>query len=358
MVSLPEFIVKAVEARNTSLGNNRIFGDNAVSYAASLLGERYKQVMKSVKVHFGYIPTEDEAASALSKLIAKTMELERQMRPQLEKMCEAIVTQKLAVPQETILLDCKLTDEIEPYNELRINPDLLGEWEGEGSPAMEIMKRRAIDSMVQGISYLMMTATYDSDKLNEWNPELPKLYAKIIALNDFLLFTKEEDITDKNPMLGAYVETDMGNSGEKTVINAQGLIYPFLLQETYRGFFELFASHGLPDTISDAMFIIRRADFTKAEAWDLRMGVPVWQSLDKLIPDSTEPSVYPYIFSSIASLDTDEFNMKMLNALDGGKETKEWLCEIINEAVHDREYQLFKNDIERFNMEKCLVNEG
>jgi hypothetical protein len=129
------------------------------------------------------------------------------------------------------------------------------------------------------------------------------------------------------------------------------------LQETYRGFFELFGSHGLPNSIADAMYVIRRSDFTVAEAWDLRLGVPVWQCVDKMVPDYVEPSIYPYIFTSIAQLDINEFNDVLYECLTGDKDVKEWFADIVKQVKHDEEYNLFKNDIERFNFEKCLITD-
>jgi hypothetical protein len=176
-------------------------------------------------------------------------------------------------------------------------------------------------------------------------------------LNDFLLFSEEEEITERNPMLGAYVETEIGEDGEKTVINSQGLTYPLLLQETYRGFFELFATHGLPNEMEDAVFITKRADFTVAEAWDLRIGVALWQEIDKRLDDNVEPTVYPYLFSTIAELDCSHFNDFINDAMTGNSKVYGFLSSIVHEIEHDREYQLFKKDIERFNMEKCLITD-
>lgn len=359
MLSLPDFLTKAIEEKNTSLGDNGIFGGNAVSLAYSLLKKRNEQVIESVLDRLGYMPTIDEAKSKLSKLISKAIEIEKPLKNQLEKLCEAVVNTTLGVPQETILLNCELVDKIEPYRSLRIMPEY------DSTPpntlnfnySDEILKRRAVNSIVQGISYLLMMATYDSEQLNEWSDDLAKIYGDIIALNDFLLFSEEEQISDKTPMLGAYVETDIGKSGEKTVINSQGLIYPFLLQETYRGFFEAFATHGLPDNIEDAMYIIKRADFTIAEAWDLRIGVAIWQEIDKTLNDDIDPTIYPYLFSSIVEFDCDEFNKLVNDILLGSDKPKDLFKSMIQHINHDKEYQLFKNDIERFNLEKCLVTD-
>ena len=358
----PQFIASAITSRNTSIGDNKAFGDKTVSLPTELLIDRYDQVIASVKEKFGFIPTEEDALNMLNKLISTAVELEKPLRSQLEKLCEATVISTLSVPQETVILDCKLVDNINPDNSLRIMPEIdeSPEYSFKDvnlNPNDEIMKRRFVDAMVQGISYLLMMATYDNEMLNEWNPELSELYCEIIALNDFLLFSKEEKITDDNPMLGAHVETIVGHSDEQTIIDAQGLVYPLLLQETYRGFFEMFAVNGLPDNINDANYVISKADIVVAEAWDLRIGVPIWQKIDSLLPDGMDYDVYPYLFSSIVIKPVEDFNRTIYDFMTHVEGTIEWINDIIKQVTHDKEYQAFKNDIEKYNLEKCLIKD-
>jgi hypothetical protein len=357
---LPEFISSAIETRNTSIGDNKVFGDKYTELITELINDRYSQVMRSVEEKFGYVPTINESAKRLSMAITKAVEIEKPLRNQLETLCEAVVNQTLGVPQETVLLECRLVDEIKPDRELRIVPEFNEHPEYQFSDVSidkngEILKRRFIDSMVQGISYLLMTATYDSDELRKWSDELPGLYDEIITLNDYLLFAKEETITDDNPMLGSYVETDIHDPDDKIVINAQGLVYPLLLQETYRGFFEAFATHALPDKLNEALYVIRRSDFTMAEAWDLRLGVPIWQKIDRCLPDDIEPSTYPYLFTTL--MYRKDFNRTMYDVLTHVEGTIDWINDVLTQVEHDKEYQLFKNDVERFNFEKCLVTD-
>lgn len=360
-MNLPNFITYAINNENTSLGSNKAFFNKCVEIPNILINERYNQVIDGVNKYFGTIPNIDDAFSMLSKLIKHTMELEKPLRNQLEKLCESIVVSTLSVPQETIILDCNLVDKINPGFPLRIMPE-YSDYEYSFDDANinqddEILKRRLVNSLIQGVSYLLMMATYDNYKLKEYNEELSELYGKIIALNDFLLFNKEEVISENNPMIGAYVETLLGNEENKTIIESQGLIYPLLLQETYRGFFEMFAANGLPESASDSMYIIKKADITIAEAWDLRIGVPIWQKIEKHIPNDVESGMYPYIFTSIVSNNTDDFNSLIYELITNSTEMNDWMSYIIQQIKHDKEYNLFKRDLERFNLEKTLITD-
>lgn len=365
-MQLAKFIYSAIKDHNTSLGNNKAFPHREdVSFEYVVLKRRYKQVIEQIQEVFGYLPKIEDAESLLSKLITYAQRLEKPLRPQLEKLCEAVVNNVLGVPQETILLECNLVSKIEPEEALRILPEYdedepTYDFEDVDEIAMAndaILKRRIMNSLVQGVSYYLMMDNFDSSQLSEWSDELADLYLQIIVLNDYLLFSKQEKISDKAPMLGAYVETHLGKGNQKTIITAQGLIYPLLLQETFRGFFELFASHGLPDDTEAAKYIIQHADFVVAEAWDLRMGVPLWSAIEHCMSETPEASVYPYIFASLAQLPIKEFNKTLQNLFSNTKYGKNYINDIINEVNHDKEYNLFKQDIEKFNLEKCVISE-
>ena len=212
-----------------------------------------------------------------------------------------------------------------------------------------------VNALTQGAAYTLMRRYFDNDIVEEWCDELAPLYNKIIALNDYLLFTKKEEISDKNPMLGSYVETHIGTNNEKTVITAEGLLFPLLLQELFRGFFELFGSHGLPQDAPKANYIMHHADFLMAEAWDLRMGVPLWEYIDKSIDTKSNDAIYPYLFTSLVQLDTSVFNKTLQNIFAQTKKGKRYINDIVKEIVHDKEYQEFKKEIGNINIEKTVL---
>ena len=85
------------------------------------------------------------------------------------------------------------------------------------------------------------------NQINQINPSLCDLYNKILSLNNYLMFTKENlDMTDENKMQLGTAEVSLGMRDEKPKIESQGVIFPVLLSESIRGFLELFISHGLP----------------------------------------------------------------------------------------------------------------
>ena len=365
-MKLTDFIYRTVASHNTSLGDNLAFPpreDMAFDYL--VVKERFDEVIRNVESEFGYIPTPDEAATLLSELITLAQRKEEPLRDQLETLAYNIVNEVLCVPKETVILRTSLVNRVEPLNNIRLMPE--DDDEGNEGYTFDdvdeiiftnklVMKRRLINSLTQGVSYRLMLKYLDDDQIYEWDDELVGIYFKIVYLNDYLLFTKKEKISDKNPMLGSYVDTDLGEGEFKTEIDAQALVYPLLLQETFRGFFEVCGSYCLPDDKKKTNMILHKADFLVAEAWDLRLGVGLWDKIEACY-DINVTSHIPYVFTSLAGLQGDEFNDMMQNVFCHTKKAQEYIKGIIDDVEYDQAYQTFKQDIQTSDLKKCLIND-
>jgi len=360
---LPQFLFKLVKTHSTSLGDSEAFPSGGkYPFDYTVLKERYLEVLKKIKALGLESLDEDYLMSELSSLITRCRELERPVRDSLEKICENAVNRLFAIPEEMIIMKLSLVDKIEYKNYVRVNP----EYETVGYTFKDVAdidhsnkavdKRRFIDSLIQGASYL-----YANDiglyvnEIDTINGELLRLYRKIRIINDYLLFTKKEKITDDNPMQGSYVETHLGVNGKKTKIKAQGLIFPLLLQETIRGMFELFSSHGLPDDISKASYIIKMADFVLAEPWDMRLGVGLWKRLFGSIEDT---NLIPYVFTSLVKLPADKFNSCVKEILSKTEKGSRIMQQLVTAAEYDNGYQQFTNRINARNINKSVINDS
>lgn len=363
MEKLPTFLYKQVKEHNTSLGNNKAFPSTEdYPFDYTLLKQRYSQVISDVKTMYDKVPSIDEAKNELSKVVKEILEHEKPLQAQLEKLCINLVNKSLGVPRETVNLTCSFVTKV--IAKFRVLPE--GDEEDgytfddvEQAEFMngEIMKRRMVNALIQGAAYDLMLQNITSDeyydKISEWDEELPILYFKQIALSNFLLFAEQARISDKKPMQGAFVNTHLGNGDDRTTIDVIALDFPLMLQEAFRGFFELFGSHGLPDETEKAMHIMKKADFLIAEPWDTRLGVTLWKLLTRNVEADT--TLYPYLFSSIVQLDVDEFNSTLKNIFIGTKKGKKYICNVISQVKHDREYQEFKNAIQQMDLDKSLI---
>lgn len=361
---LPQFLFKMVKTHTTSLGDNEVFpsGDD-YPFDYLILKERYNEVCDAIE-DLGIVELdEDSLMSELSSLLKECKELEEPVRDTLEKICENAVNRLFAIPSEILNIKCKLVDRIKFKNAIRLRPEADGDIKYTFNDVHDIDfskkaigKRRVINSLIQGGSYLYANVIgLYIDEINRLNPKLLQLYRAITVINDYLLFTKEEKMTDDEPMQGSYVETHLGSDDEKTTINVQGIIFPLLLQETIKGLFELFSAHGLPTDREKAKYIVKKADFVLAEPWDLRLGVGLWKRVFGKVQDT---NMIPYMFTNLVSLSEEEFTITMKEILSNTQKGNELIDDLMQSAEYDSGYQQFQNRINAKNLDRSLIKDS
>ena len=361
---LPQFLFKLVKTHTTSLGDNEAFpNSDEYPFDYALLKERYNEVCDAIDDIGLESLDEDYLMSELSSLVTKCKELETPVRDALEKVCENALNKLFAIPEESINMTFKLVDRIKFKSPIRMRPESSDSLKYNFKDIADIDlsnkaigKRRFIDALIQGASYIYANVEgLYIDDIDRINPELPRLYRKIRIINDFLLFTKKEEMSDDKPMQGSYVETHLGIDDAKTTIKAQGIIFPLLFHEAIKGLFELFSAHGLPQDREKAQYIIRKADFVLAEPWDLRLGVGLWRMIFGGVEDT---NMIPYMFTSFVKIPTDEFNLSVKEILSNTDKGNEIINALMTDAEYDNGYQQFTNRINARNVDKSLIQDS
>lgn len=361
---LPQFLFKLVKTHTTSLGDNEAFPtSDECPFDYALLKERYNEVCDAIDDIGLESLDEDYLMSELSSLVTKCKELETPVRDALEKVCENALNKLFAIPEESINMTFKLVDRIKFKSPIRMRPESSDSIKYNFKDIADIDlsnkaigKRRFIDALIQGASYIYANVEgLYIDDIDRINPELPRLYRKIRIINDFLLFTKKEEMSDDKPMQGSYVETHLGIDDAKTTIKAQGIIFPLLFHEAIKGLFELFSAHGLPQDREKAQYIIRKADFVLAEPWDLRLGVGLWRMIFGGVEDT---NMIPYMFTSFVKIPTDEFNLSVKEILSNTEKGNEIINALMTDAEYDNGYQQFTNRINARNVDKSLIQDS
>jgi len=361
---LPQFLFKLVKTHTTSLGDNDVFpnGDD-YPFDYIILKERFNEVCDAIEDLGIKDLSEDSLISEMSSLLKECKELETPVRDTLERVCENAVNKLFAIPEGMVNFKFKLVDKIKFKNAIRLRPESDGDIKYTFTDVYDIdfskkaiAKRRVINSLIQGGSYLYanIIGLY-VDEINRINPRLLQLYRAITAINDYLLFTKKEEMTDDKPMQGSYVETHIGMDDEKATISVQGMTFPLLLQEAIKGLFELFSAHGLPTDKEKAKYVIRKADFVLAEPWDLRLGVGLWKRVFGKVQDT---NMIPYMFTSLVRMSEDEFTLTMKEILSNTQKGNELVNDLMQQAEYDNGYQQFTNRINAKNLDKSLIQDS
>ena len=362
---LPEDIVQDIVQNRTSLGNNPAIPDIFdTPYLLKACQHRFNAIKDRLK-EFGTIDADGNTVEeVLSSLLLKCRKIEEPIRNELERICFNYVIDILGVPEDSVKLTMELTDDIDISGDAIILDPIDGDDEFDDieqarSIRSEVMKRRMLDAICFGIG-IEEAENIDNEvleQINELNPELPEIYSQIMALNDYVLFTKSDlEMTDENSMQLGTVEVGLANEDEKATIHSQGVAFPILLCETIRGFFELFISHGLPSDLELAKTVLGKSDFLKAEPWDMRLGPHMWSMMGRALNDTLFDEL-PYLFKKVSSLDTDKFNFLMKELLAGTKKGKKIMAHLCRKAKDDKEYERFVDKMDKMNANKGIITD-
>lgn len=354
------------------LRNKTALGDNPAIpniYSSPYLLKLVKSEFENAKDKLLKIKTiEDvdagETDEALSKLMKKCQDLERPLRDSLERVCLNYVIDLFKIPNESIELNIGLCDKVDFSNTtiaVDQNEDSDDITFDDINDAMsikdEVLKRRFIETLCMGCGLTVSKhiESYRSE-IDKLNPELCRLYDKILSITDYLLFTKDIEIDDENKKAIGTVTVKMGAPDQVVKIEAQGTIFPVLLCETVRGLMELFASHGLPSDKERAKAVISKSEYLKAEPWDMRFGPILWEKFSNSFSDINFEDV-PYLFKKVSSLNIDSFNSLMNEILANTRKGKTIMSNLCLSSKKESDYDRFVDKMEKKKLEKSLITD-
>jgi len=363
---LPDDIVSTLANNRTSIGNNPAIPDiYDTPFLLKLANKRFDDV-KNVLKDMGSIDDFDEndIDAMLSKLINKCHKIEMQFKDELEKICINYVIDLFNIPDETVKLSIDLVDSVDmAKTSTQIDPVYNDDFEydtvDDAKEMMgEVYKRRLLLAMCMGESIILSSDIKSyQEKIEKLSPELCDLYYKIIALNNYSLYTKDNiGIDDKNVHQLGTCELKLGQLDDMPEISSQGVIFPVLLCETIRGLLELFISHGLPSELEKANSVIRQSDFLKSEPWDMRLGPSLWTLFSKSFNDLTLNEL-PYLLKRISELDVDKFNFLMKEVFAGTKKGKSIMSKICGKSKNDIEYDKFTDKMSKKSTDKSVITD-
>lgn len=368
MDSLPEDITNSILQGETSLKNNpavpNVFEH---SYLEKVLKKRFIEVVDELKKigEINDVPDTD-IPTVLNKLILKCQEIEKPYRNELEKLCYNYLVDLFAIPDDVVTVEFTLVDEVDINTDvIKLDPVYGEDDEIEYEDLVEVetvkdevYKRRMLDvlSMGAGIQVSSNIKSYLSD-IYDIEPKLADLYRKILALNNYLLLTRENlGMTDENNMQIGTVEVTLNNGDIKPIIKAQGEIFPVLLSESVRGFMELFASHGLPKDINILNSVLNKADYLKAEPWDMRIGPSLWTIMSESFGEIDFTTI-PFVYRTIACLSCKNFNKLMKEVLAKTRTGKRLMGKVIEKAKKDKEYNQFSDKMSKLKTDKNVITD-
>lgn len=356
MLALPAHLVEDLDA-------NKAPFDSKEYDIKKLAAIRFNEVTKEFTDDITQY-SDAQITNKLNKLVTACIEKERNIRPQLEKICLNALIEAFKIPDDGISIDAELCDEISNSTQFHITPDTDENYEYDSVSDMknedsEVTKRKIIDAVIVGGAMRMAEIVKKKvfEKVFELDEELPHLYSRIVKINDFLIFTKKFVIKDGSHKQGGYVEVRIGNDITPTTITAKAVIFPILLIEAIRGCMEVWAAHGLPDDRRTAMATLNRADVLEDEPWYNRLGPVIWDRICDTT-DFERLKYMPMFINKLASCNTDGFIEFFGEIVAGTKVGKATAANIMDVATHDEDYSSFEYDLKQKQTDKGVIEDG
>ena len=367
--NIPQSMLYAIAYDSTfnSLGNNPAIPDiYNIPYLPVIANKYFNEISNELE-NLGGIPNveSDNLEEALAELINKCKKLETPYRSQLETLCFNIIADLFEIPEDTIDVEIKLVDKIDISGKnVPIDPIYGDDFESDDIDGAinitnEVHKRRLLNTLSLGAAMdISSKISFYYDEISNINSDLCEMYKQILLINNYLLFVKDFTtfITeDDNKQMG-FVEVMLGNRDERVKINSQAEIFPILLCETLKGFFELFVSHGLPKNMELTKLVVNQTDFIKANPWDMMFGVPLWKIFTKSL-DNVEYTELPYLFKRISTLKVDRFNYLMKEVFAKTRKGKKIMSFISQKSKDDMEYDAFVDKMKTKNNKGIITDD-
>lgn len=341
---------------NTPLSSDKSYINSAVS---KMIEKAYSDAVNSFSDNIAGVEI-SKIEDKLSKLILICQKKEEKIKTELEKLCADIALSLFDLNGTELDLECNLVNAVSQTKDFHIKPDVKGEVEYDNIEEINTedkdeVRRRYTNAITIGAALELTDKVIAKSvkEIFELDEELPYLYTKIIKINNYLLLVNNKEITDKDNAQDAYNEVQVFSDSNKASILAEGVIFPFLLTETIRGFIEVMTSKTLPEKRAD--YIMNTCDILEDEPKYMILGRVFW---DKLCGDGFDEINAEKLLQKLLSLDTEQFNALMDEVLVGTKLGKEGMRKILDKIKYDSDYKSFEKDLDNKRKEKEIIADG
>lgn len=361
--SLPNNITRAVSAHVTPIGKNPIFPQGDDNFMLYCLNQDLSYLRNKLK-SFGEINVNsNDLKNALNELIYYCKQIEKPHKNILEKICLNKLIETFEIPDDLVSINLNITDDIDLSQDSILFDPIDGDIENTKNIqhiniVNEVHKRKFLNVLITGCALTFVrTIELYRQEIDDVDDRLCDLYDKILTINSYLLLTDSEpNINDKNPMQSGVVTVTLGNNNKQTLIDAQGEIFPILLFEAFKGFLELFISHGLPKNINDMLSVLKKSDFIKCDPWNMRLGPQTWHLFSKNLSE-LEMNELPYLFKRYSSLKMQAFIDISNEILRQTKTGKKYVFDLVKISQKDAEYDEFMDKMTQMNTNKGIITD-
>ena len=354
--------LRDINARQTPLSKNPAFPEG--EYGDKIATQAYGKVLQGAGRAMGQDARNlrpQRIMQALMNTVEVVVQKEEDYRSELEELAVAIV---LDLPEfkdaRDAYIDGKLRinaqlmpempEQMNAQNMANIEPEEPSEEEtsdlGLDVPEIkaqfdqEVHKRKFINILIQGAA-VNKTHAYHlaSERLNEIDPDLIKLYGRMTALGDLSYWMKPEDVFGGKHGGQESIEVEQDDDGEDVyTINATAINFPLLIHELTKGLYEV-VFHNVIEDPSTRARVYKDADTLSQEEWGIMKGPAVWMHFNHLVNKIDAAQYIPRILNHLTSLSADEFAGVVRSIFSETPEGLRYLKQTVDEIKAEDESQ-------------------
>lgn len=362
MATLPKHILQSLKDNKTSLGEHPAFPpEEEEKFIVNLVMSTFDKLSEKA-----VIEDYDTLKGELSVILSQCKKLERNNKEALEKLCADIIKDMFSIPNDTLEIVSNIVDKVDTSAE-RLVPEKTTDFSFDDIEDMnyltdEIYKRRMLNALVTGAAmyYMNYIGNYIKEVF-EINSDLPSLYKKLIDYNNLLMYYEKDTLDYEKATDGGKVDVTISSDEEYPIIKAEGVLFPILVEETIKGILELAISHGLPENIEKAKYVISKSDFKLAELWDMRLGYALWSLIEEEFEecglDILEVGVN-FFLMELSEMDCGEFNKTLQEIFARTKRGKRLIVDIVDKISYNKEKDEFDDYIQTKNDDQIQITDN
>ena len=351
------------------------------NYEELLASDEYKHALDKLQQIKG---TRDVGVGMSSKFYRLTLEglgiaqelmqTQLQFAEQFEELAERVVRNYFKIPEDALQFNFKLVGQpIKPAKpaskeeQKQKDEELV---EDINDLTLERAKRRLINAMTQGHSIeqsYMFTEVADELVRITGDDQVIEKYSIVTAMNilGYWHFPKEiigQAMSGESDMGGG--KTRLDSTTNPPTVNAESVIFPFLIHEGIKGVMEYLGKERNPEDEEKSRKAMELEDHIVHEIWDIRLGPAIWRKLVKIFPrsivdDESKRKLQFYIYSNIANLPVREFLRLMKEVLQGSEDGKSLIAAMYYDLTMVLDDEEVTNDESHFKtkMRELMQNE-
>jgi len=362
-----------------------------------LVSSRFNKVADKLKQVLGRddISSQQVQQMIFREMMSKVpgvMSIESRNREALEQLAIDACLEETEIPEDWFEIEANLNRTPIDVSNFRYEPEEETDDEGKKKPSinmtfdleqltdeeefeLEKHKRNIINAIIQGAAkkghYVFQKPDVKA-RLDQINPSLYRDYLMIMAVTDFLYFTKEQMIemmAQTGQGVAGKVEIDDADSdddgeegGEErpdTVIRAYGMMFPILCHEIIKGLEEAKGRHGLPKEPGMAQRVMGQTDLLSNEPIQLRIGPEIVEKIRFALPDemfdSQNKGLINWFHINLYQIEAKEFLEIIGNAISQDESRVRRATSRFEEIM--KEAMTLKEEFENYKEENDITDE-